>query len=121
MGLRLKCELITGVGHFISWLTEIVAFIIIQVIVMARKDSMGHIHFDWFFLVLWQSINYVIFPTVKILTSKELREHVFGWMRPGSDCCRHESGNVERGVEQIEMNVLKRNGAQVGFVTCHVN
>ena len=71
---------------------------------MASKDSMGQIHWDWFFLMLCPSINYVIFPTVQILTSKELREHVFGWMRTGSDCCKHESGNVEGGVEQIEMN-----------------
>ena len=113
---RVQKNVITGVGHFISWLTEMVIFIIIQVIVMASKDSMGQIHWDWFFLMLWPSINYVIFPTVQVLTSKELREHVFGWMRPRSNCCRdNKSGNGEGGVEQIEMNVLNnnRNGIQV--------
>ena len=88
---------------------------------MASRDSMGQIHWDWLFLMLWPSINYVIFLIIQVLTSKELRQHVFGWMRPGSNCCRRDNSGNEGGAEQIEMNVLDKNGAQVWFVTCHVN
>ena len=107
---RVHKNVITGVGHFISWLTEILIFIMIQVIVMASKELKGQIHWDWLFLMLWPSINYVIFPIVQILTSKELREHVFGWMRPRSNCRRGKSGNEGGGVELVEMNVINRNG-----------
>ena len=72
-------------GHFISWLTEILVFVTIQVIVVAMGQvQWGQIHWDWFFLMLWPSINYVVFPTVQVLTAKELRHHVFGWMVPRS-------------------------------------
>ena len=65
---RVHKNVITGVGHFISWLTEILIFIFIQVIVMASRDSMGQVHWDWLFLMLWPSINYVIFLIVQVLT-----------------------------------------------------
>ena len=78
---------------------------------MASKELKGQIHWDWLFLMLWPSINYVIFPIVQILTSKELREHVFGWMRPRSNCRRGKSGNEGGGVELVEMNAINRNGA----------
>ena len=108
----LQKNVITGVGHFISWLTEILVFVTIQVIVLA----MGHvrwsqIHWDWFFFMLWPSINYVVFPTVQVLTAKELRHHVFGWMRPGSECGQRaeNEGAGGGGAEHIEMKDLNRN------------
>ena len=72
-------NVITGMGHFISWLTEILVFVTIQVIVVAMgRVQWGRIHWDWFFLMLWPSINYVVFPTVQTLTSDQLRRHTFG-------------------------------------------
>ena len=93
-------------GHFISWLTEILVFVTIQVIVVAMGQvQWSQIHWDWFFLMLWPSINYVVFPTVQVLTAKELRHHVFGWMRPGNE----GGGGGGGGAEHIEMKDLNRN------------
>ena len=113
-------NVITGMGHFISWLTEILVFVTIQVIVVAMGQvKWSQIHWDWFFLMLWPSINYVVFPTVQVLTAKELRRHVFSWMRPRSKCCRGDGGGQRAeeegggGGEHIEMKDLNRNVVQV--------
>ena len=110
---RIHKNVITGVGHFISWLTEISFFGILQVIVVANKDSMGLIPFIFF--MLYPSINYVIFPTVQTLTSNDLRNHVFGCICFSCNCARCKNDNQE-GTEHIEMNVLNTNVINVNHM-----
>ena len=102
---RSRKNIITGVGHFVAWLVEMFIFMLVQSIVIANKDSLGLI--NWLFFMLLPSMNYVIFPTVQILTSDEMRQNVFGWMH--FSCNRTCRGKSDQEVEQIEMTVLNTN------------
>ena len=89
---------ITTVGHFISWLSELVIIGVIQYI-MVRKETTVYSFFFIFFRVLLLSVSYVIFPCIQAITSKELRAHVFNMK-----CCQENDGNAT--AEEIEMQVV---------------
>ena len=104
---RSRKNVITGIGHFVSWLAEMFIFVFIQSFVMANKDLLGLS--NWIFFMLLPSMNYVIFPIVQILTSDEMRQYVFGWMHFSRNCRRKS----DQKVEQMEMNVLTTNANPV--------
>ena len=67
---------ITTVGHFASWVAEILIFCVIQYVLAVNRDTIPLTY--WIFLrVLLPSINYVVFPLVQAMTSQDLRSHVF--------------------------------------------
>ena len=41
---RVHKNVITGAGHFVSWLIEFLLFFLCHSIVTAQKDSLGTIH-----------------------------------------------------------------------------
>ena len=65
---------ITATGHFLSWVTEMILYGAINVVVHFPHtlDDIA-----WVFFMLFPSINYVVFPTIQSLTSPEMRRHVF--------------------------------------------
>ena len=97
---RMHKNVVTGVGHFISWLIEFLLFVICHSIVTAQKDSLGFAH--WMYFMLWPSVNYVVFPTVQTLTSDNLRGHAFGWMY--SSCCKRKTAARAVDIAMIEAN-----------------
>ena len=68
---------ITGLGHFISWIVEMILFGVSQYIIVEHKEVLGLSH--WVIFMLLPSLNY-IFPTVQILTSPDLRHYAFGFL-----------------------------------------
>ena len=98
---RAHKNVVTGAGHFISWLIEFLLFFICHSIVTAQKDSLGSTH--WIYFMLWPSINYVVFPTVQTLTSDNLRLHTFG--RIYSSCCRRKTV----APQAVEIGVIEAN------------
>ena len=98
-----KKNVITAMGHFVSWVVEILVFGAITLIVYSldlQEDTLSQI--AGIFFILIPSINYTIFPTIQVLTSQDLRLHVFGRLK--CKCFRERQGGA--GVEEIELNVL---------------
>ena len=91
-------NVITAMGHFLSWFSEIMAVVLSSSIVFGKEENVGLT--KWIIVMLYPSINY-IFPTVQILTSPELRDNVFG-----SSC---NLRNQEAAVEEIAMNNIMNN------------
>ena len=95
-----KKNVITAMGHFVSWVVEMFVFGILGLLVFSR-----HLHQDkldlslWMFAMLVPSMSYAIFPAIQVLTSPDLRQHVFCQM----SCIRQQSGAE---VEEIELNVI---------------
>ena len=86
-----------------SWVVEILVFGAITLIVISldlQEDKLSQI--AGVFSQLIPSINYAIFPTIQVLTSQDLRLHVFGQL--SCKCFRDQQGGA--GVEEIELNVL---------------
>ena len=52
---------------------------------ISNRDELGLAY--WLFFMLLPSINYVLFPTVQILTSADLRQHVFSVGEVSLKCC----------------------------------
>ena len=77
--MRKKQNTISAVAQFISWVVEMLIFGLLQYILLANKQNF----LAWiFFAVLMPSINYLIFPLVQAISSKDLRDHVFNL-----ECC----------------------------------
>ena len=59
----------------------------------------------WIFFMLLPSINYVLFPTVQILTSAELRQHVFslGVGEVSLKCCTCTCMNRDSFVKEASV------------------
>ena len=89
-----KRNVITAMGHFISWTVEVIIFGIVGYVISAHKDKLGLTH--WIFMVLVPSVNYSIFPLVQTLTSEELRGHVFSVK---CTCCK----SVGYAIEELEL------------------
>ena len=69
---------VTTLGHFTSWGVEVIIFGFAQYfLVTSRETSSFNIWTLIYFQLFVPCINYVIFPTVQVLTSKDLRDHVF--------------------------------------------
>ena len=94
-----KRNVITAVGHFASWLVEILIFGIVGYVISAHKDKLGVTH--WLFMVLVPSVNYSVFPLVQTLTSQDLRHHVFS---PKCTCCN----KLGRNETTIELKVMPK-------------
>ena len=73
---------ITATGHFLSWVTEMIVYGVINVVVHF-PDTLDDT--AWIFFILFPSINYVVFPTIQSLTSPDMRHHVFryDWFKKG--------------------------------------
>ena len=91
---------ITAMGHFLSWVTEIILYGAINVVVYfpnTLDDTM------WVFFMLLPSINYVVFPTIQSLTSPDLRSQVL----------RYDCFKVDSVSEAIEMQGLPNGNAVI--------
>ena len=102
---------VTTLGHFTSWSVEIIIFGFAQYFLVTSRETIG---FNIWTLIYFQlfvpCINYVIFPTVQALTSKDLREHVFNlaWFKDMVFLCipgqlnnngNNVGGEVSQGIE----------------------
>ena len=98
-----KKNVITAMGHFVSWLNELLLFGCITFYAFSNKDMLGLRM--WMFFMLIPSMNYAIFPTIQVLTSPDLRHHVFGytWF-PYSNIQLKIWG--QHADEDIELNVV---------------
>ena len=74
--MHAKKNVITATGHFVSWVIELLLFVGINTYAFSHKDMLDLSM--WIFFMLFPSINYAIFPTIQVLTSPDLRHHVFG-------------------------------------------
>ena len=92
-----KRNVITAVGHFVSWIVEVIIFGIVGYVISAHKEKLGLTH--WIIMVMVPSVNYSIFPLVQTLTSQDLRNHVFFSMKCA--CCK----SVEHATEELELKV----------------
>ena len=97
--LKKRQNTITAVGHFASWVVEILIFGLLQYILTANQETLPF--FTWIFLrVYMPSINYLVFPTVQSLASKDLRAHVFNLEFCSESCVcakcmsKDDGGNV---------------------------
>ena len=74
--LKKRRNTISAIGHFTSWLAEMLISGVLQYIIVGsgKAAEFGQFYL-WLFL---PSINFVIFPAVQALTSDDLRGHVFG-------------------------------------------
>ena len=105
-------NVITAVGHFTSWITEIGLFGLLDVLFMAAK---GDHALGFAFVLLVPSINYVVFPVVQILSSENLRGHLtdVDWscsMRQCLRCPSKSGGHNEDGEAQSNGIELMANG-----------
>ena len=101
---------ITTVGHFASWVVEVLIFGVIQYVLALNKDTIPLCY--WIFLrVLIPSINYVVFPFVQAMTSQDLRNHVFSLEYCKEMCahvnCKLKSNGGAAGAEEVELQVMQ--------------
>ena len=95
-------NVITAMGHFLSWFIEIIAVALSSSTVFGKNVGLA----QWIIVMLYPSINY-IFPTIQILTSPELRDNVFG-----SNCiqyCKCDLEKSESAVVEIAMSNINNN------------
>ena len=104
---RVRRNAITAMGHLFSWLLECVVFVICQFLVKSMDDSditdLGS--YEWMFIMLLPSINYLVFPMAQAFTSPELRSHIFS-----TECCQCQDctctdGDPEQEGEGLEHQV----------------
>ena len=120
--LLLRRNVITALGHFASWVVEILVFGVLEYVIVAHRDAFGLAHY--IFLELVPSINYVVFPAVQTLSSHDLRAHVFSteWMTAAAGkgaslcaraCCasRGEAGAAAAAVDAMELQGLPNGNA----------
>ena len=95
--MKKRKNTITACGHFVSWVVEMIIFGLLQYILLANKQNL----LAWiFFTVLMPSINYLIFPSVQVIASKELREHLFNL-----ECCAESClCDICRSCDNTEQN-----------------
>ena len=101
--LKRRQNNITAVGHFSSWITEILIFAFLQYILLVNKES-NPIFGVLFLRVFTPSINYLVFPTVQTMASKNLRSHVFSLGCCNEGCLCVECIKIENELEH-EQNV----------------
>ena len=103
-------------GHFVSWVVEIIIFGVLGHIIQANSLAIG----NWLFIVVFTpSINYVIFPAVQAITSQDLRNHVFNIQCFKDNClcvnCKFKlcesNAAADEGPEQIELHVMQNGNA----------
>ena len=101
-------NVITTAGHFISWLVEMLFFGVIQSLIMGNQELFGQLTL-WTFLLFIPTVNYALFPLVQVLTSHDLREHIFSlesWCsKPSGSLClmfKHEEVAEEAQPEVVE-------------------
>ena len=112
-----KRNVITAAGHFTSWCAEMALFCVLGVILTAGLDKLGAAGWMLYaFMTLVPSINYVVFPCVQVVSSQELREHVFslGWPTLEFRWPRWTS-KVADAVAEIEMGQLS-NGHIINII-----
>ena len=114
--LKKQKNTISSIGHFTSWLAEMLIFGSLHYIIRASGKTAESGEF--YLRLLIPSINFVVFPAVQALTSHELRGHVFSLDFLREICfnihCKFksESNNVEVGdVQDIELQSLGNNNA----------
>ena len=110
---------ITTVGHFASWVVEILIFGVIQHVLAVNKETIPLSY--WIFLrVLLPSINYVVFPCVQAMTSKDLRTHVFNLEYCKETCvhvnCRLKRNGEEAGAEAVELQVMHNHNGHIPHI-----
>ena len=95
--LKKSRNTVTAVGHFTSWVAEILIFGLLQFTVSANQESLP-LEFEfitWIILRVYRhSINYSIFPMVQCVTSKDLRAFVFNFSESCS-CVKCSTGQGE--------------------------
>ena len=95
--LKRSQNTVTAVGHFTSWVAEVLIFGLLQFIVSANQESLP-LEFEfitWIILrVFRHSINYSVFPMVQCVTSKDLRAFVFNFSESCS-CAKCSTGEGE--------------------------
>ena len=105
---------ITTVGHFTSWVVEILIFGVFGHLIKTGKVTFPS--GEWLFIcVFLPSINYFVFPAVQAITSQDLRNHVFSVQCCKESCLRLScnvklcvrKGDTFAGVEDIELNVIQ--------------
>ena len=112
--MKKRRNAVSAVGNFVSWAVEMLIFGLLQYILLANQ-----LHFlGWIiFTVLMPSINFLIFPLVQILSSKDLRDHVFNVEFYTECCCScTNSSDAEQqgqgaGPENIELQVMNNGHA----------
>ena len=97
---------ISTVGHFASWLTEIILFGLVQCIILGKYYTENIFYVIFFFRLFLPSINYLVFPSVQAIASQDLRKHVFSL-----DCFKGISVNCGNNKEddspgEIELQVI---------------
>ena len=87
--LKKSRNTVTAVGHFTSWVAEILIFGLLQFIISANQESLP-LEFEfitWIILRVYRhSINYSVFPMVQCITSKDLRAFVFNFDHFSESC-----------------------------------
>ena len=113
--------MITALGHFASWVVEILVFGVLEYVIVAHRDAFGLAHYV--FLELVPSINFVVFPAVQTLSSHDLRAHVFSteWLSAAGKgallcaCCasRGQEGAADAAaaVDAMELQGLPNGNA----------
>ena len=117
---RKRRNSVTTVGHFTSWVVEILIFGVLGHLIKTNKVTFPS--GEWLFLcVFMPSVNYFVFPAVQAITSEELRKHVFR-IQYCKECCLCVNCNlklcvrnddVDVGAEEIELSVIQNGNALV--------
>ena len=96
---------ITTAGHFLSWVVEILIFVVIQYVLCNREDTI----YIFIFGQLIQSFNYVVFPSVQALSSQELRGHVFcpKFLKDSCLCARRSNNQDNLEADVVELHSIK--------------
>ena len=103
---------ISTVGHFASWLTELILFSLSHCMVLCE-----HYPYNIFiFRLLLPSISYIVFPSVQVIASQDLKKHVFSL-----DCFKGISlscGNntEDDSPEEIELQVILNDNGRAAHV-----
>ena len=94
---KVKRNVITATGHFVSWIAEILVLGISPIVITQIMGKGGLCM--WIFYTLIPCINLIIFPTIHGLMFKELRAHIFhlSCVKFKSDCI---IGTAEGVVEE---------------------
>ena len=73
---------VIGLGHLISWATEVFVLLVIGIVLVASNGERGDTA-RFVYIVSLSTAHYAIYPTVQTLTSKDLRGHARVFWR----CC----------------------------------
>ena len=101
---------ISTVGHFASWLSEIILVYGFIHYVVLGKHNTENISYIFFFLRLFlPSINYIVFPSVQAIASEDLRKHVFSLDHFKGICLNCGNNKKDDSPEDIELQVIHHN------------